>query len=324
MFVGIADSLRGEAAGPRLTIDDHGGRSADEVGETMTMNGESALDELLSEISELRPLPAVAARAISLAESDQFSAHELAQAISADQALSAKMLRLANSAYYGFPRRITTVRDAVILLGFRAVRSATLAACVIDTLPGNRKMDRYAFWQFSVTVGMLAEILAHATRHNDEEAFTAGVLHNIGRLALSQHRPEELERARAMAAEQQVPLIEAEREIFGFTEAELGGGMALVWNFPKELADAVAQHHFDPDDLPDRDSLASYVVRARMYARSAGVHDGMEPPVRGDPPQEWASTPLSGALEMRGGFAGVQERVNVFVNHALGPNNQAA
>lgn len=290
----------------------------------MTMNAESALDELLAEISELRPLPAVAARAISLAESDQFSAHELAQAISADQALSAKILRLANSAYYGFPRRITTVRDAVILLGFRAVRSATLAACVIDTLPGSRKMDRTAFWQFAVTVGMLAEILAHATGRNDEEAFTAGVLHNIGRLALSQHRPEELERARALAADQQVSVIEAEREIFGFTDAELGGGMALMWNFPKELADAVAQHHFDADDLPDRDSLAGYVVRARMYARSAGVHDGMEPPVRGDPPQEWATTPLSAALEMRGGLAGIQERVNVFVNHALGQNERAA
>lgn len=288
------------------------------------MNAESALDELLAEISELRPLPAVAARAISLAESDQFSAHELAQAISADQALSAKMLRLANSAYYGFPRRITTVRDAVILLGFRAVRSATLAACVIDTLPGSRKMDRTAFWQFAVTVGMLAEILAHATGRNEEEAFTAGVLHNIGRLALSQHRPEELERARALAADQQVSVIEAEREIFGFTDAELGGGMALMWNFPKELADAVAQHHFDADDLPDRDSLAGYVVRARMYARSAGVHDGMEPPVRGDPPQEWATTPLSAALEMRGGLAGIQERVNVFVNHALGQNERAA
>ncbi len=290
----------------------------------MTMNAESALDELLSEISELRPLPAVAARAIGLAESDQFSAHELAQAISADQALSSKMLRLANSAYYGFPRRITTVRDAVILLGFRAVRSATLAACVIDTLPGNRKLDRNAFWQFAVTVGMLAEVLANATGQHDDEAFTAGVLHNIGRLALSQHRPEELERARALAAEHGVPVIEAERDIFGFTDAELGGGMALMWNFPRELAEAVAQHHFDVDELPDRDSLAGYVVRARMYARSAGVHDGMEPPAPGDPPEEWTTNPISTSLEMKGGFAGVQERVNVFVNHALGPNEQAA
>lgn len=75
------------------------------------------LDLLIAEVAELRPLPAVAVRALEIAEGEHFSAHELAQAISADQALTAKLLRLSNSAYYGFPRRITTVRDAVVLLG---------------------------------------------------------------------------------------------------------------------------------------------------------------------------------------------------------------
>jgi HD-like signal output (HDOD) protein len=284
----------------------------------------AALDELLSEISELRPLPAVAARAITLTEGDQFSAHELAQAISADQALSAKMLRLANSAYYGFPRRITTVRDAVILLGFRAVRSATLASCVIDAIPAGRQTDRTAFWHYAVAVGLLAEMLAHTTRRHHDEAFTAGVLHNIGRLALSQHRPEGLERARALAQQHDISVHAAEREIFGFTDAELGGGMALVWNFPAELAEAVARHHLDPADLPDPDSLAGYVVRARLFARSAGIHDGLEPAASGDTPEEWSTPPLSSALKVNGGLDELRKRVDVFVDHTLGHDERAA
>ncbi len=86
------------------------------------------LDQLVGEISELRPLPAVATSILQLTEHDRFSAHELASAIGADQALTAKLLRLANSAYYGFPRTIGSVRDAVVLLGFRTVRSTTLAS----------------------------------------------------------------------------------------------------------------------------------------------------------------------------------------------------
>ncbi len=85
------------------------------------MQAYPALDELVNQIGELRPINAVATRILQLTESERFSAHELATVISSDQALTAKMLRLSNSAYYGFPRRITTVRDAVVLLGFRAV-----------------------------------------------------------------------------------------------------------------------------------------------------------------------------------------------------------
>ena len=151
----------------------------------------------MQEIAELRPLPSVALRVLEIAESEHFSAHELAQAIGTDAALTAKMPRLANSAYYGFPRRISTVRDAVVLLGFRAVRSATLATCVIDTMPRGAQIDDRTFWHFSITVGMLAEVLARSTRRHADEAFTAGVLHNIGRLALDQQRPDALRRAMA-------------------------------------------------------------------------------------------------------------------------------
>ena len=236
------------------------------------------LDLLVTEIAELRPLPVVALRVLELAEGDRFSAHELAQTVSADQALTAKILRLSNSAYYGFPRRITTVRDAVVLLGFRAVRSATLASCVIETLPGGQVLDPVEAWRFSVSVGMLAEVLSRATREHVDEAFTAGVLHNIGRLAMDQQRPRELRQCIDIATARGWTIAQAERQVLGYTDAEVGGALALHRNFPPDLADAVLRHNLDPNALPDPQSRAAFVMRARMFARASGLTDGVEPP----------------------------------------------
>lgn len=264
------------------------------------------LDLLIAEVAELRPLPAVAVRALELAEGERFSAHELAQAVSADQALTAKLLRLSNSAYYGFPRRITTVRDAVVLLGFRAVRSAMLASCVIDARPGGQVLDPVAAWRFSVTTGLLAEVLARSTGLHQDEAFTAGVLHNIGRLALDQQRPRELKAARVLATREQITIAEAQRQVLGFTDADLGGAPALHWNFPEPLANAVARHHLDVDALPGPDSVEAFVVRARIFARAHGITDGYgveeaPPPI----PDEWRGGRLYNTLGHSGGMDGI-------------------
>jgi HD-like signal output (HDOD) protein len=277
------------------------------------------LDLLIAEVAELRPLPAVAVRALEIAEGERFSAHELAQAISADQALTAKLLRLSNSAYYGFPRRIMTVRDAVVLLGFRAVRSATLASCVIDTLPGGDVIDAVTAWRFSVTTGLLAEVLARASRTHQDEAFTAGVLHNIGRLALDQRRPRELADSRMVAEHQGIPIEEAQRQVLGFTDADLGGALALHWNFPEPLARAVARHHLNVDELPDPDSLEAYVVRARMFARANGITDGFDPPERHPrPANEWTQGRVNTTLNQSGGIDGILERVSAFMQSTRG------
>jgi len=277
------------------------------------------LDQLISEVTELRPLPAVAVRALEIAEGEQFSAHELAQAISADQALTAKLLRLSNSAYYGFPRRITTVRDAVVLLGFRAVRSATLASCVIDTLPGGTVLDATTAWRFSVTTGLLAEVLSRATQTHQDEAFTAGVLHNIGRLALDQQRPRELMASRNLARQQGLTLVEAQRLVLGFTDADLGGALALHWNFPDALANAVAHHHLDMDALPDPKSVTAFVIRARLFARSHGINDGFDIPEEPETPEaDWNSGRVSTALSQSGGIDGILERVSAFMQSTRG------
>jgi HD-like signal output (HDOD) protein len=271
------------------------------------------LDQLVEEISELRPLPAVATSILRLTEHDRFSAHELASAITADQALTAKLLRLANSAYYGFPRTIGTVRDAVVLLGFRTVRSTTLASCVIGTLAGANHLEYDDFWHFSVSTGMLAEMLARTEGVHQDTAFTAGVLHKIGLLAMDQQRPEMLAAALERAKVDGSSRHDAQRNLFGYTDADLGGALAQAWAFPPDLAEAIRDHAMSLETLPDPKSLTAFVLRARLLVRSHGVADGIDHPERTELPQEWTAPPLSVTLKRSGGMEGVLDKVEAFL-----------
>lgn len=275
--------------------------------------GIGSLDEAVANLADLRPLPQVAQRILALGDGT-FSAHELAAIISTDQALTAKLLRLANSPYYGFARRITTARDAVVLLGFRSVRSAALTSCLMQTARDTTNIDTDAFWQFSIATGILAEVLARTESGNQEEAFTAGVMHQVGLLALDQGRPGDLARAMEMRDQQGIALPEAERQVFGFTDADLGGALALHWNFPEALAEAVRGHAQSLDTLPDPRSLTAFVLRARMFVRAYGLPDGITPATDPtDPPEEWERPPLSVALRQSGGMARVMEQVDALV-----------
>ncbi len=281
-------------------------------------SAQAALDEVVAEIADLRPLPQVAVKILAL-DDGTFSAHELAAVVASDQALTAKLLRLSNSAYYGFARRITSVRDAVVLLGFRAVRSAALASCVMEAVPPSPNLEYDAFWQFSVATGMLAEVLARAEGVHQDEAFTAGVLHQIGVLALDQVRAPMLRTALDRSVEEGISLHEAERQILGFTDIDLGGAVALHWNFPQPLVEAVRDHARPLDTLPDPKSLTALVLRARMFVRAYGLDDGhsgsAEPAA---PPAEWEIPPLSIALKQSGGMAKVMERADAFLAASLG------
>jgi HD-like signal output (HDOD) protein len=273
--------------------------------------------ELAARVADLRPIGSVAARTLQLTEGDQFSAHELARVIASDQVLTSKLLRLANSAYYGFPRRISTVRDAVVLLGFREVRAATIASSVIEAMDEGTVLDRREFWFFSVATGMLAEVLARADRVNQGEAFTAGVVHQIGRLALDQHEPDLLRAVVRLADHQHISVHEAEAAVLGYTDADLGAALAELWNFPPPLIEAVRLHHRPLSDVPDQRSLAAQVIRAREFARSYGMADGLQRTEREDPPDDWLAPAISGALAMSGGAEGIFQRVSVFLEHAL-------
>ncbi len=274
-------------------------------------------EALVNEVEDLRPISAIAARIIEMSEDDRFSAQDLGATISTDQALTVKILRLANSTFFGLPRRITTVREAIVLLGFREVRSTALAACLITDGERATHVDYRRFWLNSVIVGMLAEVLAEAERRGEDEALTAGLLYNVGRLALDQHRPDLLGESIRAARDADVSLHEAQKRRLGFTDAALGEAMVRQWNFPVPLCEAVAHHAGSLRRLDDRCGLDALVVRARRYAMAHGITDSVDDPSGLKPDSEWIVPPIKTALERRGGLAGVRKRAESLLAHAF-------
>ncbi len=279
------------------------------------MVAEPQPSDLLSISTEAarRPLPLVALRVLEVGEFDRFSAHELSQAIASDPALTGHVLRLANSRYFGFPRRISTVRDAVVFLGFRAVRSAALACCLAQAQarPPDDVLDRRAVWRFSVIVGLLAEVLARAEGAYTDTAFIGGVLHGVGRLALAERRPDDFARALAAAQRDGVPLVEQQLRLLGYTDASLARTIVRAWGFPTALCDAAAAAD---TERPDRASLAALVREARAYALARGESDGADARLEAPAPL-WATPRVGSALEQAGGWRGVLDRAALFLDH---------
>lgn len=163
-------------------------------------------------------------------------------------------------------------------------------------------------------VGSTAELLFRAEATGHDEAFTAGVLHNVGRLALDQFVLAGFAEAVYWAREHHMTLQDAERAVLGYTDAELGGALTEFWSFPAPLVDAVRNHALDVYALPDPGSLMASVVRARLFVRSYGIPDGREPYQQ---PAEWSVPPLSVALSLGRGIEGLFSRVDAFMDSSV-------
>ena len=200
---------------------------------------------LLSTVRELPALPAVLLELIELLRRDDVSADQLASRISHDQALAAKTLRLANSSFYGVPRQVKSVSDAIAVLGLRTLRTVVTTAVFTGSFkpaPGNT-FNFNAFWRHSIGTAVCAKLLAEATRLDAEAAFTLGLLHDIGRLVLAscfaQAHAQMLDHRQA----HDTTVLESERAVLGIDHAEVGALMAEHWRFSPDLIMAIRHHH---------------------------------------------------------------------------------
>jgi HD-like signal output (HDOD) protein len=232
--------------------------------------------QVLNSLHELPVMPAVAARILGFND-DVVSVHEVARVIATDPVLTASLLRVANSAYYGFARRLATVHEAVLLLGFKQVRQVAIGASLMNAWkqpPGPGGFDLDLFWGHSLAVAVMAEIGARKfMAGRPEEAFTAGLVHDVGALALLQAMPREFGEALDISRRSGISIWDAELELIGFTHAELGGRLVERWNLPTGIVQAVARHH-EALAAPAGDGLAGVVAFADRVADHYGVHCG--------------------------------------------------
>ena len=217
-----------------------------------------------------RTLPSLPITVVALGEAvadDRCTVDRILGVLAKDPPLSATMLRMANSVLYGGDQSVTELRTAVLRLGFDAVLNLGRTAGVIRTFKGARHLDAVRLWQHSVAVGLVSKGICRIIRKNHllEQAFMAGLLHDIGKIALDLCFPDDY--APVVAAFQAgQPIIEAETAILGVTHADAGGMLAADWNFPDTLAQAIRNHH-GPDSGTFLDSLinlSDLLVRSRI------------------------------------------------------------
>ncbi len=205
---------------------------------------ESRLSQFVNRIGDLPSVPAIAATVIALVEDPNASADDLRAVIERDPALAARILKVANSSLFGFSRRIETLRHAIALLGFRTVKNLVLGASMKEVFKRFGLTERL-LWEHATRAGAVAARLTdHASIDVDrEEAFTLGLLHDLGKIALNNAAPEEYSRVVARVYNEGVTFVVAERDVFGFDHAELGALVAEKWKLPPRLETAIRLHH---------------------------------------------------------------------------------
>lgn len=194
-------------------------------------------------------------------DSSNAGVEDIANIISADQVLSAKILRVVNSVFYGFPGRISSLRHALIILGFDAVKGLILSTSVFDAMLAG---GFYGLWEHSMGCAATAGIIARKTRDpNPEEISIAALLHDIGKVIIKTELPEESSRIDQAVKEKQISTYQAEREILGFDHTTVGKWLCQGWNLPDKLADPIACHH--------RPNLSQSAQRPTAIAHVANV-----------------------------------------------------
>lgn len=203
--------------------------------------------DLLAALRDLPPLPSVVLELVESLGHEELSAAQYAAKISRDQALAAKILRLANSSFYGRGRQVRSVPEAITLLGLRTVRGAVTAAGLTGSFRRHPGFDQTTFWRHSLGSALCAQALAGELRRDDADvAFTVGLLHDIGRLALANAFAPAYAEVERWRHDRDCNIGDAEYAVLGIDHAEIGGLIARQWNFAPAIVDAIRQHHVPP------------------------------------------------------------------------------
>lgn len=227
------------------------------------------LKKIIMDTRTLPTLPGVINKLNALSENDKASVQEMAKIVASDQVLSARILRLANSPSYGF-YRVSTISNAMILLGVNVVKSLALSSSIFAIMEKNS----IGLWEHSLGVGVAANLLARTLGLPEcEEIATAALLHDIGKVIISLKCEEAEREILSLVRERQLYIREAEREIIDTDHAEIGGWLSKSWYLPEKLSEPIACHHDVASSLNHRIKtsvvhVADILVKASGFGNS--------------------------------------------------------
>ena len=200
----------------------------------------SEIQSIIRDTKSLPTLPGIIAKLGTLADNDKVSSQEMARVVSADQVLSAKVLRLVNSAFYGFSGRVSTVSNALILLGVNVIKSLAITSSIFEIMEKNV----VGLWEHSMGVAVAANTISKTLKLPDpEETATAALLHDIGKVIIKIKLEQDFDQLAALIHDKGLTMREAERELLGTDHAEIGGWLINSWLLPEKLIEPVACHH---------------------------------------------------------------------------------
>ena len=218
-------------------------------------------EALLKGLAELSSLPFIYIKINEAVNNPQSSIKDISEIISGDPGLTSRLLRLVNSAFYGFPSKIETVNRALLMVGMQQMRDLALATSVMSLFKGipGHLVSMESLWRHSVACGLAARMLATVRQSgtNVELLFTAGIIHDIGRLVIYKKIPETAQEMILRCKDSKEPLYLVEKEMLGFDHSDLGRMLAQSWNLPPSLEEVLAYHHFPQE--------------AKQYPVEAGV-----------------------------------------------------
>ncbi|MHB9035249.1 MAG: HDOD domain-containing protein [Armatimonadota bacterium] len=225
---------------------------------------------------DLPSMPATLARIIQITNKPDSTAEQLARVVMLDQSLSTKVLRLANSAYFGRRTKAETITEAVVTLGFASVRNLAASASVVDALFPKRMFPGFSWqdmWSHSVTCAVAAEgvyscLVGHAQGAN-ESAFLAGLLHDVGKLIIARALPQRFLQIVEACRDYNFDMVRAENNILSTTHCKIGYDLAEQWDFPEKISAGIAYHHV-PEDACEHEDLARAVSAGNLLAKRLG------------------------------------------------------
>ena len=237
------------------------------------------LDALVRQVRDLPALPDTVVRVIHLTDDPKSGVGDIARVLVSDQALAARLLKLANSAFYGSSRRIATVSEAVVILGMRTTRNLVMATgCqeMLEAEVAGYGLPRGALLRHSLACASAAQALAKRTKYRGtEEAFVAGLLHDLGKVVMNLYLRDQFIQVLLQAASGEMTYSEAEQAIFSFDHAEAGAYLLERWNLPASLVAAVRYHH-TPLDAPGDSPLPCLVHVADAICLTLGIGLGLD------------------------------------------------
>lgn len=224
------------------------------------------LETLLAQPKALPPAPKVASRLIETLDNPDTDLETLAELIETDPVLTAKIIRQANSAFFGLLRPVNHPRQAISMLGLVKVRAMALAALLQDGFHHAPGIDLELFWRYSLTTANLARYVAAPLGVEDNAVYTAGLIHAIGELMMHVGMPEPMAELDSKTSPFELRRAAAEKAVFGYTYADVGAALAREWRFPNRMA-AGLEHQLDPFSHSNIEPIAAVVHLAAWRAR---------------------------------------------------------